>query len=62
MHIELATKRLVDAQEILCAIDKKTPLKNCLHGIFENEAEHLNEGQAIEAYKIALEDAGKLIF
>jgi hypothetical protein len=61
MNIKLATERLKNAQDILLAIQENRPVKNFLFGIFENENEYLTVTQAIESYKIALEDAGKFI-
>jgi hypothetical protein len=61
MNIKLATERLQHAQDILIAIEENRPIKNCIFGIFEAESEYLTMRQTTEAYRVALEDAGKFI-
>jgi hypothetical protein len=62
MNIKLASESLDRAKDIVAAIAEDRPIKNCLYGIFANENEYLTTTQAVEAYKIALEDAARFIF
>ena len=62
MNIKLASESLDRAKDILSEIEADRGVKNCLYGIFDNENEYLTTTQAVEAYKIALEDAARFIF